>query len=786
MQGLEDLLNGMPQQISDGAILLALSAWHLYPDLIVLRNKIQKVNFADALIPPTSVITVGLECIDPSLEGIQWSLTLSHLRYYGGPIRIDVQEDNSRVTMEQLCIVVLGAFLASWDVTPKDMRSVANWIHTVWTYMATGCDPARIAIAHPWLSVLASAASRVINSSETELEICQMLLKFGSRRRSSIFGLLEPSHAFWERNIPFFGLCNPFILHALEAGSPVECGVRYLRSVAQQLEIGESEAVIVYTERTEGLAYIVFATALAHHSRASSASGSGNIEEEGETWRHARWVHAINCGRAAGNSATQIDHLRNSVTGQLGEEFRLLEGDENDNFASHRLNWHTAPRLYTETRPCFSADLGSGCSCLEQDSERREVPKFIRFLGHEFSICLFVVLEPKLRKIRDLHEMHKDILQCTIDPEQTMRQIQRKIIPSHNLWRYIGALSAADSERIFELEKIPSIMRVISLPRIPDHIIKTLQAFDIASRIYEQFPSATIPLKITSSPIISATWLPPLPSTWQPSFMNVGHNITPLQLMTRPQVFSCLAMFESGGINVNPAQLKGVMAMSAGNSIFVAEILLSDPAINLPAYAIKRVVGNIGSPGISLLVVPPNQLRIRPINNDFMSVMHADFDYKRQNNFENTSLHLSFTGWKVPYMSGSVGLIGQDVHFVEAVVAVRDRGVWVADIDVLGSLPKMAGGEVSKSICSCPIPLSRMESEVISIDTWDELLDPPQTAAIVRSHDNWVGRLSTACVAQQMFPNHLIVVLNKEMECWKCFGTNQLVRRVDRPHILID
>jgi hypothetical protein len=36
MLGLEQLLSGIPQQVCDGAILLALSSWHIFPDLLVL------------------------------------------------------------------------------------------------------------------------------------------------------------------------------------------------------------------------------------------------------------------------------------------------------------------------------------------------------------------------------------------------------------------------------------------------------------------------------------------------------------------------------------------------------------------------------------------------------------------------------------------------------------------------------------------------------------------------------------------------------------------------------
>jgi hypothetical protein len=60
LQGFESLLAGQPQTVSDTSLLLALSAWHLYPSLIVLTASVQKVDFDDALIPASAIITVGL------------------------------------------------------------------------------------------------------------------------------------------------------------------------------------------------------------------------------------------------------------------------------------------------------------------------------------------------------------------------------------------------------------------------------------------------------------------------------------------------------------------------------------------------------------------------------------------------------------------------------------------------------------------------------------------------------------------------------------------------------
>ncbi|MCJ1230364.1 hypothetical protein MMC12_007037 [Toensbergia leucococca] len=89
------------------------------------------------------------------------------------------------------------------------------------------------------------------------------------------------------------------------------------------------------------------------------------------------------------------------------------------------------------------------------------------------------------------------------------------------------------------------------------------------------------------------------------------------------------------------------MAISSGNSIYIASVLLSDPAEKTSNIDIKRVIGNVGQPGIVLMVSPQN-LRIKPPNRDFRAVTHAEYDFSRRNSFSGTSLHLSFTKWKLP------------------------------------------------------------------------------------------------------------------------------------------
>jgi hypothetical protein len=85
MQMMEKLIQGMPQRVQNGAILLAMSAWHLYPDKVVLGSEEKLVRQQDPLIAAGGCLTVGLESAYPDHgnDGVYWSLSLAHLRFYG-------------------------------------------------------------------------------------------------------------------------------------------------------------------------------------------------------------------------------------------------------------------------------------------------------------------------------------------------------------------------------------------------------------------------------------------------------------------------------------------------------------------------------------------------------------------------------------------------------------------------------------------------------------------------------------------------------------------------------
>ena len=188
MRCLEKLLSGMPQEISDGSLLLALSAWHFFPDLIVLGSEVKNVKFNDRLIPSNGVVTVGLQSCTSSKEGIQWSLALSHLEYYGGPVMAQNSEC-SRLSFQELQLVILGAISGAWDMKGTHTLTVAQWFQSLWSlFKRSPWENVEPTIFHgfQWLHDLADAAERLLRAKEDSTNL--MLIKWGQRRAKLFLG----------------------------------------------------------------------------------------------------------------------------------------------------------------------------------------------------------------------------------------------------------------------------------------------------------------------------------------------------------------------------------------------------------------------------------------------------------------------------------------------------------------------------------------------------------------------------------------------------------------------
>lgn len=208
--------------------------------------------------------------------------------------------------------------------------------------------------------------------------------------------------------------------------------------------------------------------------------------------------------------------------------------------------------------------------------------------------------------------------------------------------------------------------------------------------------------------------------------------------------------------------------------------LTCDPFETPETHELRRIAGNVGRPGLTLLI-PPDQPMIStpPEENSWRVVSTTPFNGLPENHFSKTSMHLSFTDYYVPLVQ-SYDRQGQDseIHLLESVVSVHHEGIWIGDVDVLGCLlssfvvrPIYTGS----SRCSCDSSPVQMD-HLLSVETWNDILEPPLRESVIRAHGSWVGRLATALIYIQarstagthhaMLDRGLTIYPNST--CWKC------------------
>jgi len=308
-----------------------------------------------------------------------------------------------------------------------------------------------------------------------------------------------------------------------------------------------------------------------------------------------------------------------------------------------------------------------------------------------------------------------------------------------------------------------------------------LRAIASVSEVYKLLDRATIALEVIQWELCNSKWIPRAYVSTGQRGIDTKFAISPFigLSLSRRETFACIAMFETGTVDLDPASLDTVLAMSSGDSLFVAAPLLCDPYEQPNSREIRRIAGNVGRAGISMLI-PPKDLRIaKGEMSSWNHVTHAEFDGNPEDNFKGTSVHLSFTGYEMPLSRDDHGAQDAEVNYVETVLSVHDHGKWIADIDILSTIAdsKFVRAE---TICKCNSDKSskRTTGDILgnrytgkfrltSIDNWQELLEKPANSVVVRSHGNWLGRLAASAICVRRYGQTLIM---PEEVCWRCLG----------------
>jgi hypothetical protein len=285
--------------------------------------------------------------------------------------------------------------------------------------------------------------------------------------------------------------------------------------------------------------------------------------------------------------------------------------------------------------------------------------------------------------------------------------------------------------------------------------------------VYKNLTDARIAVKVANTPIHRAKWAGPGQSS------DCSQRLT----LTLAETFSCIARFESGTLDIDPVALQSVMAMSSENSLFIASSLLGDPIEFGRRSKVKRAVGNIGRPGIAMMVSPrwPMMRKLDP--DTWNQINHHDFDGSKDDSFVHATLHISYTDWEMPIEIGEHGTRDREIFFLEAPISIHDRGKWVADVDILRMFsdpkfrllqpPDCPGHE---GVDPLKITQEIVDQGFINIDSWEELLDTPLEPAVLRAQLNWQARLAAAALSVQR--GHVTGVVPLTF-CWSCHMKNK-------------
>ena len=331
------------------------------------------------------------------------------------------------------------------------------------------------------------------------------------------------------------------------------------------------------------------------------------------------------------------------------------------------------------------------------------------------------------------------------------------------------------------------------------HYWRSLKAVSSAATLYRNLRIATIDVRVLQRSIWESPWIREETMAerrtrlraYQSEFAmpdsaaSTGLDLLMPYPMDLKSAFSCICLFESGRFQIHPESLRNVMAMCSNDLIWVASCLLNDPlrGCMLDKHPLIRAFpGNIGRSGIAFLVAPQEPMQKTSSIHDFRDIIHRPFEGHLQNNFQTTSLHLSFTTAESPIADNFSGMKDHEIYLLETLLSVHKGGEWVADLDVLNSFS-------SRKYTTLGPCEEHTESQIGAkleascIDNWTELLEPPEARlGIVRACGDWQARLATFTIA--VSTGNKVVVLPSSI-CWDCVDGTLSSEKLEQKIILI-
>ncbi|KAI1127780.1 hypothetical protein F5Y10DRAFT_277882 [Nemania abortiva] len=794
LEAMESLLQGCPMVMHNGDIPLALLSWHIYPDLNLLDPATKLVHQKDPLVPASGILTIGLNWHGKTHDkGLQWSLPLAHLRYYGEPVvrTSEVTTQGSRLSLDEFSMAVLGCVLGGWGIGDEEIENVVRWVAKLSKIALLSCN------------VRGRAAESFIRSQGFERRLFKQLLTLGLNYHSFIGA----------SSLPFFGLCDTN--RALSIARTTEQQIGTLRSHAESVGLGWDHSIIRYTsDETKRQEY---ATAVPFGGDNRRRTNSGNATPG---VGHKRWV----CLTVEDSEPEDFGSLKQSelapqkhfsaLFADHKERYNNMGEETLDSDAEHiqsitrvgqgtriiwgitELNWHDpeswwdhwfGPMRHYEY---WLGDTESTGIYIRMDQAKPDGQALLPFseLGILFRDDNFdtdgvlnaldkafqsfgASYSTSLQAFASLYSLYRKLTQSSID----VRILSRPL--AHTQW--VLSLFGPDSV-------------VNSPPHLSEEEISEEEKDESGDR------SDTGPHESSFMDALECMEIPQLRR--KPSHKPFGPgeliskvlNFLRARNMTTEQSFSCVLLCENS-FDIALTRLGNVIALSSDNSLFVDASLTTDPADQPRGTKIRHVMGNIGKQGTALLVPPiePNMMTLGierwPLIN-FSAWVGQAMDC-----FADSSLHIWFTGFTQEVDIGYIGAQDKELYIVESVVSLYAKAEWIADLDILKTI--QSPSSIYRHIQTSPVKERQIvyykkkaprvltnralvpcedghkggyeygEMPLVAVENWTELLTKTQKNCIFLANSNWQARLAAMmiCIAQGR-----MVCLLSDNVCWNC------------------
>lgn len=777
MKVMDRLISGTPVRMQSPDVLIGLAAWHIFPDISFLGRTTEFISFKDPCTQKGGILTIGMQGTNPAIEGIQWTLPLAHYQYYGKPKikSSSISTSSMIIPFNRLIQVAIGSAISQWGATGHDLDAIVRFLIALGKHcskseskqdmnrssptMTNTTDElchATIEVAKEellWPKILAEEAESYVRAREKEKEEFRRFVDLGRRRFATFLAPknLHPS--------PAFGLCDMTITQMLPDDEEL---IPFLRRffVEHNFDIDVSTAIIMRHGPEDLIEFATLAPQLFPDQMSA---------------RHQRWVL-----------------LRPSLFPNLFSDEHLYpdfpnfrvnhtsKGLDEDMESYRELEVHRSIDIIVkEEEPCGFVSLTSWVEENEPLSFEINSWDTAQAIKYVSSLDMVPIVTSGWKEGARLFPA-KTSSYSLLFGDDKVRVYTENLHPSRKTSSAAFSLSQITTLLGGPSLKTDMIQRYISRRADEDYFM-SLDTLKDASAIYSELSGATVNLSVCKIPLTSAKWYqaPKKPQT--PKYYTPAYK------------FACIAMFESGILNLEPSVFADAIAISLGNSLYVSQTLLRDPYSHDGEYRngaedILCLLGNVAKPGLSILILV-NEPRLKEAELESWDLInHNIFNGKLHDSFRNTSLQLSFTGYETPVDTSSHGTLDKEAFFIEAVVSVHEAGKWVGDVDILKmeTLFSLNPSRYFLPRNCCHRQRERTDASEVglltSIDSWAEFLDPPANTAVIRARKNWPARLAFAAATLQQKRDLLIC---EDEICFCCVWEYLLIHTDDHPHVNI-